>query len=80
MWSLASEFSADYYTGHPGIVSLLMLTITHIQAMALYIYIYIYIYIYTQGRFNNHTARSFYMILAMTTNVMGVMKMGNIVP
>ena len=42
--------AADYYTRPPGIVSLVMLTITYIQAMA--------IHIHRQGRFNNHTARS----------------------
>ena len=36
-----------------------------------------------QGRFNNHTVISLYWIMVMTTSVMGVMgvmKMGNIVP
>ena len=34
----------------------------------------------TQGRFNNHTACSLSSILVMATSVVGVMKMGNIVP
>ena len=46
MQLLASEFSADYYTLPCGIVSLLLLTISYIQAMTLH----------TQSRFNNHTA------------------------
>ena len=41
----------------PGIVSLLMLTITYIQVMPLYIH--------TQCRFNNHTACNLYRILVM---------------
>ena len=40
MQLLASEVSADYYTRPPGIVSLLILTITFIQAMALHIHIH----------------------------------------
>ena len=32
-----SKVSVDYDTNPPGIVSLVMLTITYIQAMALYI-------------------------------------------
>ena len=39
-----------------------------------------YIYIHIQGRFNNHTACSFYRIMVMATIVVGVTKMGNIVP
>ena len=70
--SFASEVSADYYTRPPGIVSLVMLTITYIQAMALHIH--------TQGRFNNHTVHSLYRIMVMTTSVIGVMKMENTVP
>ena len=53
-------------------VSLLMLTITYIQAMALDIHI--------QSRFNNHTACSLYRILVMETSVVGLMKIRNIVP
>ena len=52
-----AEVSTDYYTRHPGIVSILMLTITYIQAIALIIH--------TQGRFNNHTVCSLYRILVM---------------
>ena len=47
---LASEFSADYYTDLPEMVSLLLLTITYIQAVALDTH--------TQDRFNNHTTCS----------------------
>ena len=43
----------------PWIVSLLMLTITKIQAMA--------IHIHTQGRFNNHVVRSLCRMLVMET-------------
>ena len=46
-----------------------MLTIIYIQAPYIYI-----------CRFNNYTAHSSYRILVMTTGVMGVMEMGNIVP
>ena len=38
MWLLASKVSADYYTRPPAIVSILMLTISYIQAMTLYIH------------------------------------------
>ena len=38
------------------------------------------IHTHTQGRFNNHTVHSLYRIMVMATIVMGVMKMGNIVP
>ena len=58
-----------YYTHPPRIVSLLMLAITYIQAMALHVH--------TQGRFNNHTV---VQDPGHGTSVMGVMKMGNIVP
>ena len=34
---------------------------------------------HTQGRFNNHTALSLYMILVMRASVIGEMKMGNTV-
>ena len=37
-------------------------------------------HIYEKGRFNNHTAHSLYKILVMETSVLGVMKIGNIVP
>ena len=69
---LASEVSADYYTLPLGIVSLSMLAITYIQTMALHIH--------TQGRFNNHTERSLYRMTLMATSVLGVTKIGNIVP
>ena len=65
MQLVTSEVNADYYTHHPGIVSLFMLIITYIQAMALHIH--------TQGRFNNHTVYSFYRIMVMSTSVVGVM-------
>ena len=35
---------------------------------------------HTQERFNNHKAHTLDMIMVMPTSVMGVMKMGNIVP
>ena len=38
------------------------------------------LHIHTQGRFNNHTACSLYMIMVMAPGVFGVMKMGNAVP
>ena len=38
------------------------------------------IHIHIQGRFNNHTTCSLYRILAMATSVMGVTKVGIIVP
>ena len=38
MQLLTSAVSADYYTRPPGIVSLLLLTITYTQAMALQIH------------------------------------------
>ena len=71
MQLLASEVSEDYYTRLPGILNLLMLTITYIQAMILHIH--------TQGRFTNHTVRSLDRIVVMATSVEGVMAMGNIV-
>ena len=52
--------------------TLLMVTITYTQAMALHIH--------TQGGSNNHTVQSLYWIMVTPTSVMGVMKMGNIVP
>ena len=72
VWLLASEVSADYYTCTPGIVSLLLLTITYMLAMALHLH--------TQGRFNNHTVYSLYRTLVTTTSVVGVIKMGSTVP
>ena len=36
--------------------------------------------LYTQGRFNNHTVHSLYRIMVTATSVVGVMKVGNIVP
>ena len=72
MQLLASEISGDYYSHPPGIVSLLMLTSTYIQAMTLRIH--------TQGRINNHTAHGLYRIMVTATSVEVVMKMGNIVP
>ena len=47
MQLLASEVSANYYTGPSEILILLVLTITCLQAMDLH------------GRFNNHTTHSF---------------------
>ena len=44
----------------------------YIQAMALHTH--------TQGMLNNHTACSLYRIMVMATSVVGVTKMGNIVP
>ena len=38
MQLLASEVNAEYYTNHPGIVSLLMLTITYTQALHRHVY------------------------------------------
>ena len=38
------------------------------------------IHIHTQGRFNNPTAHNLYRIMVMETSVIGVVKMGNIVP
>ena len=72
MWFFTWEVSADYYPRSPGIVSLLMLTIVYIQAVILQIQ--------TQGRFNDHTAHSLYRIMVTATSVMGMMKLGNIVP
>ena len=72
MQLLASEVGADYYPHGPGMVSHVMLTITYLQAMTLYIH--------RQGRFNNHAAHSLYKIMVLASSVMGVMKMGNIVP
>ena len=72
MQLLASEVSTDYYTHPPGIVSLVLLTITHIQAMALHIH--------RQGRFNNYAVHSLYRIIVTAISIMGLMKMGNIVP
>ena len=88
MQLLALKVSADYYSHPPRIVSLLILTITYMRAInSLYIYIYtgyIYIlyiaYIYTQGEFNSHTTHSLFRILVTEASVVGVMKMGNIVP
>ena len=49
-----------------------MLTITYIVAVT--------IHIYAQGRLNNDRTHSLHRILLMATSVVGVMKMGNIVP
>ena len=38
------------------------------------------LHIHTQGRFNNDTAHRLCMILVTATRVMGMTKMGNIVP
>ena len=73
MQLLTLQISADYYIHPPGIISLLMLTITYIQATPLHVH-------HTQGRFNNHSAHSLYRIMVMATSVMDVMKMENIVP
>ena len=72
MSPLASEDSGYHLTCLPGIISLLMLTLTYTQAMASYVC--------TQGRFNNHTAHSLYRIMVMGISVVGMMKMGNVVP
>ena len=72
MQLLASEVSADYSSHPPGIVSLLMLAVTHIQAMTLRIH--------AQCRFNDHTSRSLDRIMVKATSFVGVTKMGNIVP
>ena len=69
MQLLAWEVSANYYTRPPGIVSLSILT-NYIQAVSSH----------TQGMFNNHTTHSLYGIMITVTSVMGVLKMGNIVP
>ena len=66
MQLLASEVSADYYTHPPGIVSLLMLTITYRQ--------WPYIYIHRVG-----STPSLYRIMVTAISAVGVMKMGNIV-
>ena len=63
-------YSADYYTWSPGILRLVMLTITYIQAMVLNI----------KGRSNNHTAHSSDRIKVTATSVLGVMKMVYTVP
>ena len=55
----------------PGIVSLLRLTITCIQAVTSHTY--------RQGRFDKHTMDNLYRIMVMETSVVGMMKMGNIV-
>ena len=66
MQLLASEVNVGYYTHRPGIVSLLMLTITYI--------------LHTLGRINNYMAHSLYMTMVTATSVMGVVKIGNFVP
>ena len=38
------------------------------------------LHIHKQGRFNSNTALSLYRLLVMDTSIVGVMKMGNIVP
>ena len=55
-----------------AIVSIKILTIRLTQAVT--------VHIHTQGRFNNDTAHSVYRIMVTATSVMGMMKMGNIVP
>ena len=77
MWLLASEVSADYYTGTSGIVRLLMLTMTYRQ----WPYIYrVYGNMYRVGWTTIQCARSLYRILVTATSLMDVTKMGNIVP
>ena len=73
MQLLASEVSADYYTRPPGVVSLLMLTVTYIQAMNYLTFTYTG---YVQQPY------SVYLIQnpSHDTSVVGVMKIGNIVP
>ena len=67
MQLFALKDSADYYTHPPGIVSF-----NCIPAISLHIH--------TQGRFNNHTVNSLYRTVVMATSVVGLMKMGNIMP
>ena len=67
-----SEVSSDYYSRPPGIVSLLMLTITYEQAMALQLHIH------NQGSFHNHTVHTLYRIMVMTLVSWLCMKIGNI--
>ena len=71
MQLLTSEVNADYYT-HPPWNCKSFNAYNYIQAVALHIH--------TQGRFKNHTAHSLYRIMVTATGVMGVMKVGNIVP
>ena len=63
----------------PGIISLLLLTITYIQTVTSHTYMYVCVYVCTQGSFNDHRAHSLYRILVKATMVVGVIKMGNIV-
>ena len=56
----------------PGLVSLLMLIITYIQAMTLHLH--------TQDRLNNYPSCGLHRIIVIATSGMGVMKMANIVP
>ena len=58
MQLVAWEVSADYYPRSPGIVSLLVLTITSKQVVLIS-------HIHTQGRFHNHTSHSFYSLLCL---------------
>ena len=70
--SFDCEVSADYYTRPPGIVSLLTLTITYIQA--------VYFCIHTQGRFNNYIVCAVYRIMVTAKSVLGVMARDKIEP
>ena len=72
MWLFASEVSTYYHMCHPGIVSILMLALTYIQAMTLHKHTY--------SRFNDDSGHILYRIMVTTTSVMGVMKIGNTVP
>ena len=67
MQLLTSKVSADYYTRPPGILSLVILTITYIQAIA---------------RVGETTIQHVACTGSMVTvaSVVGVMKMGNTTP
>ena len=73
MQLLAREVSAVHYTGPPGIVSPLMLTITYIQAMTPHIHAYAG---YVQQPYSTYYLHD----TGHGISVVGVMKMGNIVP
>ena len=71
MQLFTSEVSADYYACTPGIVSLIMLTITYRQ----------WPYIYIERQVGSTTIQCVACTgsMAMATNIIGEMKMGNIV-
>ena len=64
MQLLASDVSTSYHTCCPGIVNLLMVTITYRQ--------WPYMHIHTQGSFNNHTVHRLYRIMVMATSAWGL--------